>query len=203
MIFKLIQYIVRSVAWKYGCWSGLFRKICRPNGRDYAAFLKMHGGFYSIGSDCSILTSTVFTDPGIVRIGNNVEFSTCYLIGQNGAVSMLQKAYGLRIDSVGKIDIKDNVFIGFNAIILPGITIGPNAIVAAGAVVTGDVLPGDIVAGMPARPIGKVETLVKKLDDETRGLPWGYLIRAREGAYDPLIEPVLLKMRQEYFFPRS
>jgi len=84
---------------------------------------------------------------------------------------MLRMAYGVTVDSVGKIDLKDHVFIGFNAIILPGVTIGPNAIVASGAVVTGDVLPGDIVGGVPARPIGKVEALVKKLDEETAQLP--------------------------------
>ena len=43
---------------------------------------------------------------------------------------------GVKLDAVGKIDIRDNVFVGYGAIILRGVTIGPNAIVAAGAVVT-------------------------------------------------------------------
>lgn len=46
-------------------------------------------------------------------------------------------------------------FIGVNAVVMPGVTIGGDAVVGAGAVVTKDVAPGDIVAGVPARVIGK------------------------------------------------
>ena len=69
---------------------------------------------------------------------------------------MLNRAYTVKLDSVGKIDIRDNVFIGYGAIVLPNVTISSNAIVGAGAVVTKDVAEGDIVAGIPARPIGRV-----------------------------------------------
>ena len=51
--------------------------------------------------------------------------------------------------------IADYAFIGARAIILPGRTIGEGAVVAAGAVVTHDVPPYNIVAGVPARPIGE------------------------------------------------
>lgn len=50
--------------------------------------------------------------------------------------------------------IKDRAFIGNNAVILPGIEIGEQAIVGAGAVVTKNVEPRTIVAGVPARVIG-------------------------------------------------
>lgn len=53
------------------------------------------------------------------------------------------------------ITIGDYVFIGPRAIILPGATIGKGAVVAAGAVVTKDVPPKQIVAGVPAKPIGQ------------------------------------------------
>lgn len=52
------------------------------------------------------------------------------------------------------VTIEDYVFIGPKAIILPGITIGRGAVVAAGAVVTKNVTPGTIVAGVPAKEIG-------------------------------------------------
>jgi maltose O-acetyltransferase len=45
------------------------------------------------------------------------------------------------------------VYVGADSLILPGVTIGDDAIVAAGAVVTGDVAAGTVVAGVPARPI--------------------------------------------------
>ncbi len=54
-----------------------------------------------------------------------------------------------------KITIEDSAFVGVRAMILPGITIGKNAIVGAQSVVTKDVQTGQIVAGNPAREIGQ------------------------------------------------
>lgn len=54
-----------------------------------------------------------------------------------------------------KVVIGDYVFIGPRAIILPGVNIGNGAIIAAGAIVTNDVEPFSIVAGVPAKPIGE------------------------------------------------
>jgi acetyltransferase-like isoleucine patch superfamily enzyme len=53
------------------------------------------------------------------------------------------------------VTIEDRVFIGTRAVILPGVTLGEGAAVAAGAVVTRDVAPFAIVAGVPARVIGE------------------------------------------------
>lgn len=53
----------------------------------------------------------------------------------------------------GKVHIKQNAWIGAGATILPGISIGENAVVAAGAVVTKDVPANTVVAGIPAKVI--------------------------------------------------
>lgn len=55
----------------------------------------------------------------------------------------------------GDVNIGDRVWIGYRAIVLPGVTIGEGAVVGAGAVVTRDVLPYAIVAGVPARKVGE------------------------------------------------
>jgi maltose O-acetyltransferase len=58
------------------------------------------------------------------------------------------------VDRGGPVTIGDHAWIGFRAIVLPGVSIGEGAVVGAGAVVSRDVPPFTIVAGNPARPIG-------------------------------------------------
>lgn len=64
-------------------------------------------------------------------------------------------------DNKGDIIIGNDVWIGYEAIILAGVTIGDGAIIGAHAVVTKDVLPYTVVAGVPAKPIKK------RFDDKT------------------------------------
>ena len=67
---------------------------------------------------------------------------------------------GKRIDEQGvsttPVTIGNDIWIGANAVILPGVTIGDHSVVAAGAVVTKDVPPHTLVAGVPAKIIKKI-----------------------------------------------
>ena len=116
---------------------------------------------------------------------------------------MLNRAYGLKLDRVGKVDIRDNVYVGYRAIVLPGVTIGPDAIVAAGALVTRDVPPGTVVAGVPAKVVGTVEETVKRLQGQMAGWPWAHLVEARGERYDPAEETEIHRLRLEYFWGRE
>lgn len=58
-------------------------------------------------------------------------------------------------DQGGDVVIEDRAWIAYRAIVLPGVRIGEGAVVAAGAVVTRDVDPYQIVAGSPAKPVGE------------------------------------------------
>jgi acetyltransferase-like isoleucine patch superfamily enzyme len=198
---KIIKKFIRYIAFKYGKLNFFYIKICKPRGYEYAEYLKLHGGFRSIGNNCSIHWYTNIPDPYLVSIGNNVQLSNCSLFGHDGSIAMLNRAYNVNLDRVGKIDIKDNVYIGHGAIVLPGVTIGPNALVAAGSVVTTDVTEGSIVAGVPAKMIGNVDKLVAKLIKETEKLPWYDLIQKRGvSGYDSAMEPELKKKRIKHLF---
>lgn len=203
MITVLLKRILRFFAFEKGRFKYAYLRLCRPNGMEYAEFLKKHGQFHSIGENCRINMGANITNPAYVRMGNNVSLSDCTLLGHDGVVAVLNEAYGVKLDSVGKIDIKDNVFIGHGAIVMPGVTIGPNAIVAAGAVVTKDVMEGDIVGGVPAKPISRMDDLVRRLQEKTELLPWVQIIKNRSGAFDPLVEPELTAMRTKFFYPDS
>jgi len=63
---------------------------------------------------------------------------------------------------IAPVKIKRNAMIGTGAIILPGVTIGEKAIIGAGAVVTEDVPPRTIAAGVPAKPVCTIEEGKKK-----------------------------------------
>lgn len=202
-MLRLLQHWIRNQAHQRGRLVGIYLRLCRPDGEEWAAFLKRHGKLHSIGEHCSIQTNVAITDPPYVRIGNNVRLSGCILFGHDGSVNMLNRAYGLKLDSVGKIDIRDNVFIGHGAIVLPDVVIGPNAIVAAGAVVTKDVPENTVVGGVPAKRICGIDELVERLKRSTAALPWVELVHQRSGAFDPQLQPVLDRMRVGYFFPEQ
>ena len=94
---------------------------------------------------------------GPVKIGNNVN------LAQGITVTALNHNFSdsnKRIDEQGvstsPVIIEDDVWIGANAVVLPGVTIGNHCVVAAGAVVTKDVPPHSLVAGVPAKVIKQI-----------------------------------------------
>lgn len=191
------------MAHTHGRMDGLYRRFNNPKGDEYAEFLRRHGGFYAIGEHCFIHPHSYITDRAYIRIGNNVRMARCSIVGHDGSVNMINRAFGLKLDNVGKVDIRDNVYIGLNAIILPGVTIGPNAIVAAGSVVRADVPEGSVVAGVPAKPVGTLSMAVSMMKARCKDWPWMPLIEQRVGEVDAGMEPELVRMRVEYFYGRS
>lgn len=176
-------------------------KYCRPNGEEWAEFMRRWGGFHRYGIGGCFTPGATVTDPAYTSIGDHVTLSVCTLIGHDAAAPTLGRAYGKKLDAVGKIVIGDHCFIGHGAIVMPGVTVGARSVVAAGAVVTKDVDEAQVVAGVPARVICSTETLVAKYEAQTKNYPWADLINQREGTFDPELEPRLREMRVRHFYP--
>lgn len=129
-------------------------------------FIFGHGGKIIIGNNCYIGELTKIWSSSEIVIGDNVLIAHNVNIHDNNShpinsrerqehyLKIYNSGHPKNIDLQEKpIKINNNAWIGFNAIILKGVTIGEGAIVAAGSVVTKDVLPYTLVVGNPAREI--------------------------------------------------
>jgi acetyltransferase-like isoleucine patch superfamily enzyme len=107
-------------------------------------------GNFKIGKNSVINQKCRLDTRGEINIGENVSISAevCILTADHDLLDL--KCQG----RVGSVTIEDYVFIGTRAMILRGVTLGKGSAVAAGSIVTRDVLPFTIVAGIPARKIG-------------------------------------------------
>ena len=94
---------------------------------------------------------------GPVEIGNNVNLAQGITVtALNHNFSETNKRIDEQGVSTNPVTIEDDVWVGANAVILPGVTIGEHCVVAAGAIVTKDVPPHSLVAGVPAKVIKKI-----------------------------------------------
>jgi len=127
-------------------------------GEKYARYVGVE-----VGENCRILTTTFGSEPWLIKIGNKVTITSgVRIVTHDGSTWLFEDEKGRR-ELFRRVEIGDNVFIGFNAIILPGVKIGDNVVVAAGSVITKSVPSGSIVGGNPARIIGDYDAYKEKV----------------------------------------
>lgn len=196
----IFREILRRLAPHHPRAASLYRRFARPNGRQWAEYLKQQGRLFHLGENCSILPSASFVDPEYTWIGNRACIGNSAFICHDGAIEMLQQRFGLRIDRVAPIIIHDDVYIGEGALILGGTTIGEGSIIGAGSVLRRKIPAGSVVMGNPAKVVARVEDLMRIWEAESQIVPWAHLIAGREGAFDADLEPKLRELRQKFFF---
>jgi maltose O-acetyltransferase len=103
--------------------------------------------------------------PYLIRIGDNCSLASDVRLLAHDATTFKFTDGHTRL---GKIEIKDNCFIGEKAIILPGVTIGPNVLVAAGSVVNRDIPPNSCAAGVPARVYARFDDFIGRRKEQLR-----------------------------------
>lgn len=97
----------------------------------------------------------------LITIGSNCQItgnSKLFTHGGGGAIRNMYPDY----DSFGKVSLGNYVYVGNNVLIMPGVSIGDNVLIAAGSVVTKSIPSNTVVAGNPARYICSIEDYIKK-----------------------------------------
>lgn len=135
-VIKFICQRVSHLYWKY---------IVSPE--KYARHIGV-----KIGNNCFISTRRWGSEPYLITIGNNVQITRDVAIHTHGGAHVIRKEFP-DFDVFGKVIIHDWVYIGASSQIMPGVTIGEGALVAAGSIVTKSVPPYTVVGGNPARII--------------------------------------------------
>ena len=97
------------------------------------------------------------SEPYLIKIGNNCQITRGVLFFTHGGAGAVRKWYP-KFDTFGKITIGDYVYIGCNSIVLPGVTVGNNVLIAAGSVVTKSIPDNVVVGGNPAKIICSIES---------------------------------------------
>lgn len=157
---ELAQEAMRITAKLNGCYyepeeiraliSKLIGKQVDESFRMFPPFYTDCGKNITIGKNVFINSGCRFQDQGGITIGDDA------LIGHNVVLATLNHGFAPEERSTtypAPIVIGRNVWIGANATVVPGVTIGDNAIIAAGAVVTKDVSMNTVVDGVPAKII--------------------------------------------------
>jgi len=118
-------------------------------------WLEDHHGEVRIGQNTTMVEVSIsLAEPhSKALIGEECMFASDIEIRTSDAHSVIDTVSGERINLAEDVTIGDHVWIASHSIILKGVNIGENSVVAAGAVVTNSCLPGSILAGNPARVI--------------------------------------------------
>jgi len=125
----------------------------------YRGFLirRLRKAGLNIPDDCVLMRPfpNFGDEPYLITIGHNVGIAAdvIFITHDGGTRVFKQEERYRKVLKYGRITVKDNCVIGQRVIILPGVTIGPNSVVAAGSVVSRNVPPGVLAAGNPAKPV--------------------------------------------------
>lgn len=158
-------------------WYKRVRIALIPSALKRTRYLVEHNIFKSVGEKFFFQPRFIPQDPKFIIFHNNVSIASNVTFITHDVIQKVFNNIDLKKQCKKHyvcIEIMDNVFIGSNTTILSNIRIGPNVIVGAGSVITKDVPPNSIVAGVPAEIIGKFDELYNKRVKETKGNPYIY-----------------------------
>ena len=109
------------------------------------------------------------TEPWLITLGDDVHIvSECHFVNHDGGVLILRKDYPC-LEITKPIVVGNNVYIGINCTLLPGVHIGDNVIIGACSVVKDDIPSNTVAAGVPARVIKSLNDYLHKAQRDSLG----------------------------------
>lgn len=138
------------------------RLLLLKSDRKRAEYLKKHRVLGAIGDNCWWGPRLLPVYPELIRVHDNVVVhKKAKLVPHDFLNSFLARCvpgtdFGGK-ERLGCIELMDNVYVSMYSIIMPNVRIEKNCIISAGSIVTTDVPENSIVAGVPAKPIGRFD----------------------------------------------
>ena len=131
---------------------------------DTAIVARLRARGVRIGKDCRVYSTDFSTEPYLVTLGDGVAVAGGVKFITHDGAARLRKASRPDIQLLAPIVVGANTFIGEDAIILPGTTIGQDCVIGAGAVVRGKIPDNSLVAGNPAEVVGRASLFLDRLE---------------------------------------
>lgn len=131
----------------------------------YIKFLRKKGCV--IGKNCvfrNVKTARIdITRPSLIEIGSNVDMNHNFqIMTHDWAAGVFRNVFHNILPSSGKVKIGSNIYFGTDVIVLKGVTIGDNCVIAAGSIITKDIPANSVAAGAPAKVICTLEEYYEK-----------------------------------------
>lgn len=130
----------------------------------------------TLGHSCRIVSKRFGSEPYLIKMGNHVHITKgVEFVTHDGGVWVFRDEIP-NCDVFGEIVIGNNVYIGNNSVILPGIKIGDNCVIGANSLVSKSIPSNSVVAGNPIRfikTLKEYETKIMKYNINSKGLSYG------------------------------
>ena len=113
-------------------------------------------------------------EPYLITIGENCQLTQDCKIFTHGGGNVLRSLYPT-FDCFGKVKLGNNVYVGANSLIMPGVEIGNNVLIGAGSVVTKSVPSNVVIAGNPAKIVSTIDEFARnsiKYNLSSKGLSY-------------------------------
>lgn len=124
-------------------------------------FARMMG--VEVGNGCRIYINSCGSEPFLIKIGNNVTLTKGVVLLTHDGSTCLVSHRGERYQHYAPVYIGDNVFIGVNSLVMPGVEVCSNVVIGAGSVVVKSIMEPGIYVGNPVRKISSFEEFSEKI----------------------------------------